>query len=106
MSDLDDILEEATLLDMKRKMGGNEAAGAISQKIGERYIQRVSLVREIDVQIAHFGALIEAATKLQPPDQKTVTELKKALRSLQYSRDLLAKSIKYFDVVMSDKSIK
>jgi hypothetical protein len=102
----EELLNEATLLDFKKKLGGNEAAGNSNLKVGERYVQRISLIREIDIELAHFKAMIDGATKMQPVDQIAVRELKRALKAMETARASLAKSIKEFRVVMPDRSIK
>jgi hypothetical protein len=100
------LLTEASLVDFKRKMGGNASAGNENLKIGERYVQRISLMRELDIEIAHFKGIVESAGKLLPVDQNALKELRKALKSIEIARESLSKSVKEFSVVMTDKTVK
>mgnify|MGYP003404558399 CR=1 FL=1 len=101
-----ELLNEATMLDFKKKLGGNEAAGNTNLKVGERYVQRISLIRELDIEIAHFKGVLDGAKKLQPQDQNAVRELTRAVKAIETARASLAKTIKEFGVVMPDRSVK
>lgn len=62
----------------KKKFGGSESSGNKNELVGQKYIDNISLMRELAVEIAHFDNLLEGATKIHPLDNKAIQELRKA----------------------------
>lgn len=90
---------------LKRKLGGNPSA-PVSEIIGKKFVDCISILRELNIEIAHFQNLVEMASKVQPAIPAVVTELKKAHLSMIKAQQSIAKNVKDFDIVMPDKKIK
>jgi hypothetical protein len=101
---LEELIESATLLDLKKKMGGNPGTSE-SLKIGEKFVKEISLMRELDIEIVHFDYLIDAASNLVPPNQIVARELKKAKEGMVKARTQLQKNVNTLSVVDVDKKL-
>lgn len=97
-------LLEATVY--KKKFGGAESAGNKTEVIGKKFVDNISLMRELSIELAHFDNLVEGATKIKPMDNKVFTELQKARKAIQSAYDCLSKTVQDFPVVMPDSKIK
>lgn len=99
---LEHLVESTTLLDLKKKMGGNPSTSE-SLKVGEKFVKEISLMRELDIELVHFEYLIDAASNMIPPNQVVIKELKKAKDSMTKARTQLQKNVNGLSVVGMDK---
>lgn len=101
-----ETLLEGNYSDLKKKLGGAPIAGNVSEVVGKKFVDSISIMRELDIEIAHFNNLVEAASKVVPAIPAVVSELKKAHKAMINSQTAIAKAVKNVDIVMPNGKLK
>ena len=98
--DIIDLISEATSLSkLHQTLGGNSRAGSTDKILGLKYVDRISLMREIDIGRTQIKNLIEASTKIGPDAQIASRALKNALKQLEIAYNEMNKKISSFNFI-------
>lgn len=96
---MDLLAEAANLTKLHQTLGGNGKAGSVDKILGAKYVERISLMREIDIGRTQIKNLIEASTKIGPDAQIASRALKNALKQLENAYEEMNKKISSFNFI-------
>ena len=84
---------------------GGSKQSSKNELVGKKYIDNISLLRELGVELAHFDKLILDISKVKPMDSKVLQELQKAKKAIQSAYNHLDEKVRKFHIVMPDGTI-